>query len=149
MRSKVADLVLENRPEVMKRVAELANSLSTAKGENFRVVVGLKTIRVTADQKVVEQFRDGSLDEEVVKFAENLVEISISLPPEACHSKGFVGRIATELAFNDVHLYSIMCSCPPEPILLVDEKNAPKALEILQKMISQEVPTQQYRTYGN
>ena len=112
MKSKIGDLLLENRPEVMRRVMELASSISNSRGENLRVMVGSKTIRVTADQKSLGQFRECFSDKEVIKYANNLVEISMTLPPEACHTRGFVGRIATELALNDVNLYSITCSCP-------------------------------------
>ena len=137
MRSKMADLLLENSPEVMERVLEFAKSNRTTRGENLSVTVGVRSIRVTAEQKALDQFREEFRDKDVLAYARNLVEISILLPMDAWRTKGIVGRIATELALNDVNLFSIMASCPPEPTVLVDEKVAPRAAEVLQKMISE------------
>ena len=135
MRSRIGILALENGPEVMRRIADFASSIKTTRGENLRVVVGLKSIVVIADHKALEQFRDSFRDKEVIGYCNTRVEISIVLPPDASDAKGVISRITSELALNDVNLFGTIC-CSSEFDLIVDEKEAPRALETLQRMIS-------------
>jgi len=144
MRSKIGDLAVEHGPHVMRQIAEFAGSIKSTSGENLRVVVGQRSIRVIAEQKALEKFRETFADKEVVRYSENLVEISLLLTPEAERTRGIYARITTELALNDVNLIGIMC-CSPESILLVEEKDAPKAIESLQGMISEQSPNREHR----
>jgi hypothetical protein len=58
------------------------------------------------------------------------------MPPEAIKTKGIIAKITAELALNDVNLVGIMC-CAPEDILLVTEKDSPRALETLQRILKE------------
>ena len=137
VRSGVGDLILENTAGTMKRIAEFSGSIKSTRGENLRVVVGVRAIRIVADQRALSQFRESFLDKDVLRFATNLAEISILLPPTASGLKGYFARVTSELALNDVDVHGIMCSSL-ETILLVDEKDAAKGLEALQRMIANE-----------
>jgi hypothetical protein len=134
LRSKMGDLAVENGPDIMKRIAEFAATIRTTRGENLRVMVGLQSIRVIAEQKALESFRQTLRTKEIIGYSTDLTEISLLLPPEAIWTKGIIAKITTELALNDVNLVGVMC-CAPEEILLVTEKDAPRALETLQRML--------------
>jgi hypothetical protein len=134
LRSKIGDLAVENGPDIMKRIAEFAGTIRTTRGENLRVMVGLQSIRVIADQKALETFRQTLRPKEIVSYSADLTEISLLMPPEAIKTKGIIAKISTELALNDVNLVGIMC-CAPEDILLVAEKDSARALETLQRML--------------
>lgn len=138
MRNKVGDLALENNQDTMRRIAEFAGTIQTTKGEGLRIVVGLKSIRVVAEQKALDAFRRTLPSRDVISYGTDLVEISLLLPPETQKIKGIIARITTELALNDVNLVSINC-CSPEDILLVAEKDAPRALETLQRLLREEI----------
>lgn len=79
-----------------------------------------------------------------MRYTDNLVEISLLLTHEAEQTRGIYARITSELALNDVNLVGIMC-WSPESILLVEEKDAPKAIEALQGMISERSPAREHR----
>ncbi len=51
-----------------------------------------------------------------------------------------VAKIAAQLALNDVNLVGIFC-CSPEDIIMVTEQDAPRALEALQKLLTEEAST--------
>ena len=140
--NKVADLAIENGPDVMQRIAEFARTIKTTKGENLRVVVGLTSIRLIADQRTLDRFRKTLREQEIIRYATNLVEISLLFPPEAEETQGIYAKIVTELALNDVNLIGITC-CSPESILLVAENDAPRAFDALQRLVVDEgkVPT--------
>ncbi len=136
-RNKVADLEVENGPDIMRRIAEFASTIRTTKGESLRVTVGFRSIRVIADQKALESFRQTLRPKEIISYSNDLAEISLLFPPEARGTKGIIAKISTELALNDVNLVGIICNSP-EDILLVTEADAPRALEALQRMLGEE-----------
>lgn len=136
LRSKIGDLTLEVDSNVMKRVLDFADSLKTSRGENLRILVGMKSIRVIAEQRAIIQLKEALRDKAIVKFATNLVEISVLLSHEAEEAKGVIARITTEVALNDVSIRGAVCVAP-EFIILVDEKDAIRAFEALQKMLSE------------
>jgi len=141
MRNKVADLAIENSPNIMRRIAEFASTIKTTRGESLRVVVGFQSIRVIADRKALEIFRQTLSPKEIISYSDDLAEVSLLFPPEARGSKGIIAKITTELAVNDVNLVGITCNTP-EDILLVTETDAPRALEALQRMLREEAENQ-------
>jgi predicted regulator of amino acid metabolism with ACT domain len=144
MRNRIGDLAVEHGSHVMQQIAEFAGSVKSTGGENLRVVVGQRSIRVIAEQKALEKLRENFQEREIVRYSDNLVEISLLLTPRAEQTRGIYARITSELALNDVNLVGIMC-CSPESILLVEEKDAPKAIETLQEMISERSPNRANR----
>jgi len=137
LRDKMGDLAVENGPDIMKRIAEFASTIRTTRGKTLRVMVGLQSIRVIADQKTLESFRQTLRPKEIISYSSDLTEISVLLPPEAVATKGIIARIPTELAMNDVNLVGIMCNAP-EDIVLIAEKDAPRALQALQRVLKEE-----------
>ena len=135
MRSRMADLTLYYRSGIMKQIAELESSIGIAKSEKPRIIEGSRSIRILGDQKTVDWFRQNLPREDVIQYLDNLVEISISLTSAAVSAKGVYARITAELALNDVNLVGIACYVL-EVSLLVEEKNATKAIETLHNMIS-------------
>jgi aspartokinase len=137
MRNKVADLAVENGPDIMRRIAEFAGTIRATRGESLRVVVGFQSIRVIADRKALEAFRQTLRPNEIIRYSDDLAEISLLFPSEATNTKGIIAKISAELALNDVNLVGITCNSP-EDILLVTEADAPRALEALQRMLREE-----------
>lgn len=71
---------------------------------------------------------------EAIKVRENLVELTIVSPPEVETTLGWVQYIAELLAENNINMVEIV-SCYTDTILILEEKDALKAYEILrQKM---------------
>jgi aspartokinase len=136
-RNNVADLAVENGPDIMKRIAEFASTIRSNRGESLRVTVGFRSIRVIADEKALESFRQKLLPKEIISYSNDLAEISLLFPPEAKSTKGIIAKISTELALNDVNLVGIICNSP-EDILLITEADAPRALQVLQRMLGEE-----------
>ncbi len=136
-RNKVADMAVENGPDIMRRIADFASTIRTTRGENLRVTVGFRSIRVIADEKALESFRQTLRPKDIISYSNGLAEISLLFPPESRGTKGIIAKISSELALNDVNLVGIICNSP-EDILLVTEADAPRALEALQRMLGEE-----------
>ncbi len=136
-RTNVADLAVENGPDIMRRIAEFASTIRSNRGESLRVTVGFRSIRVIADEKALESFRQTLRPKEIISYSNDLAEISLLFPPEAKSTKGIIAKISAELALNDVNLVGIICNSP-EDILLITEADAPRALAVLQRMLGEE-----------
>ncbi len=136
-RTKMADLALENGPEIMKKIAEFASSIKTTRGENLRVIVGLRSIRVIADMKTLETFRRTLRPKDILSYSTDLAEISLLFPQEAKDIPGIMAKITAQLALNDVNLAGIQC-CSPEDIIMVAEADASRALEAIQQLLKEE-----------
>lgn len=134
LRSKIGDLILELDSDAMKRIVEFAGSLRTLRGENLRILVGLKSMRVIAEQKAIAQLKEALSDHKIIKYTTNLVEISVLLSQEAEKSNGVIARITTEIALHDICIWGSVCVLP-EFIVLVEEKDASRAHEALQTLI--------------
>lgn len=137
LRNNLGDLSLEIDSEVMRRVVDFASSLRTSRGENLRVLVGMKSIRVIADQEAILQLKETLRDHTIIRWLTNLAEISVLLTREAEEGKGVIAKITTEIALNDISLLGTVCVAP-EFIMLVSEKDATRAYEALHKMFSEE-----------
>jgi hypothetical protein len=137
LRNKLAELEVEYHQETMYQISEFASNLKTARGENLKLIVGVGFIRVIADQNSLEGLRRTLRPREEISYSTDLTEISVHLPRAAGTTKGIVARIAMELALNDINLFGIIDGTSVLA-LLVAGKNAPQALEALQRMMKEE-----------
>lgn len=142
-RNRMANLAIENSPDIMKKIAEFASTVRSTRGENLRVVVGLRSIRVIAEQKVLETFRQSLLPREIISYTTNLTEISLIFTPEAERikdKKGVAAKVTTQLALNDVDIAGLSFFSP-EDTIVVTETDAPRAIEALQQLLREESGT--------
>jgi len=137
LRNKIAELEVEYHQDTMNRVAEFASNHKTARGENVKLVLGLRFIRVITDQNSLEGLRKTLQPGEIIGYSRDLTEITIHLPPAAHMTKGIVAKVTTELFLNGINLAGIV-ECAPELTLIVAEIDAPRALEALQRMLKED-----------
>ncbi len=88
----MGDLAVENGPDIMKRIAEFAATIRTTMGENLRVMVGLQSIRVIAEQKSLDSFRQTLRTKEIISYSTDPTEISLSYHPKQFGPKGSYRR---------------------------------------------------------
>ncbi len=137
LRNKIAELEVEYHQETMYQVAEFAANVKTAKGESVKLIVGLRHIRIIADQNALDTFSKTIRPREIIGYSKDLTEITVHLPQGSHTTKGVVAKVTTELALNDINLEGIV-ECAPELTLVVAETDAPRALEALQRMLKEE-----------
>jgi len=139
-RHGMANLAIENSPGIMRSIAEFAASIKTTRGESIRVSVGLTSIRVIAEQKTLEIFRETLRSREIVSYATDLAEISLLFAPETevnKAAKGIAAKITAQLLSHDINVEGLFFSCP-EDVVMIAEGDAPRALEALQQLLREE-----------
>jgi|TARA_B100000315_G_C14505777_1_gene554532 predicted regulator of amino acid metabolism with ACT domain len=132
MRNKIADIALANDPEVSAALGRLSEEIDYGRGEAYRVVAGVEAIRVIIDERNLYRL-EKILDNKIVKVTKGLAEIIIALPEEAEKTPGVVSLVTTELATNGINLIEFM-SCVPELVLVVEESDALRSYELLQRL---------------
>jgi len=117
---------------IAKHIQELYKKLG-------RRVTYLKTLTGTHDSKVLVEENDAIIVEKCipkdkyVSIKSDLSEISITISPEALQTRGVLGRIANELAINNINIEETIV-CPPEFILYVKKENTIVAHQTLLRL---------------
>ncbi len=140
-RHGMANLAIEKTPGIMRSVAEFAANIKTMRGENLRLAVGLTSIRVIAEQKTLELFRQTLRPTEVVSYTPDLAEISLLFNPDAEKLKGVKGiaaKITAQLVSHDVNMAGMFFFGLPEDVIMVAEDDAPRALQAIQQLLKEE-----------
>lgn len=140
-RHGMANLAIEKSPGVMRSIAEFSANIKTMRGENLRLAVGLTSIRIIAEQKTLEIFRQTLRPNEVVSYTADLAEISLLFNPEAEKLKGVKGiaaKITAQLVSHDVNLAGMFFFGLPEDVIMVAEDDAPRALQAIQQLLKEE-----------
>jgi hypothetical protein len=147
-RHGMANLSIENSPGIMRSIAEFAAGIRTTRGESLRVSVGLTSIRVIAEQKTLELFRQTLRPGEIVSYMTDLAEISLLFAPEADKNKGAKGiaaKITAQLLSHDINVEGLFFSCP-EDVVMIAEGDAPRALQALQQLLREESLSDKHRS---
>ena len=140
VRNRIADLSVHHSEDVMQRIAEYAATVRTTRGENLRVVSGARSVRVVADQKPLETFRQTLAPREIISYSTGLAEISLLFSTAVEKIKGIVAKITSQLALHQINLEGMMV-CPPEDIMMIAEEDVPRGIEALQQLFKEETAT--------
>lgn len=132
MRNKIIDAAIRNDPQIPAALGRIAAQIDYSRGETFRIVAGVESIRVMLDEKNADKLNLLPKGK-VLKTARDLAEIIVSLPEIAERTPGVVATVTTELAMNGINMIEFM-SCVPELILVVEEKDALRSYELLERL---------------
>ncbi|MBI2185187.1 MAG: hypothetical protein HYU39_09550 [Thaumarchaeota archaeon] len=132
MRNKIVDISIMNDPEIPSALGKIASQIDYSRGETFRIVAGVESIRVVVDEKNLDKLHVIPKSK-VLKVVRNLAEIIVSLSEVAEHTPGVVSTVTTELAMNGINMIEFM-SCVPELVLVVEEKDALRSYDLLEKL---------------
>jgi hypothetical protein len=133
MRNKIADIAIWNDPEIPEALGKFASEVDYGRGETFRFVGGVESIRVVLDEKKVDEIRRLIPAKSVRKVVSGLTEIIVSLAEEAEMTQGVVSALTTELTLQGINMIEFM-SCVPELVIVVDEKDGLKAYESIENL---------------
>jgi hypothetical protein len=134
MKNQVTVLSIRNQPEVQLIVAQFAEEVDYTHGETFRVVIGPKSVSVTADSKNASKLASRIPKARLVKQIENLAELDVDMAPHADSTAGMISAVTTELAINDINIIQLSTVGPGHLLILVDERKATNAYQVLDSM---------------
>jgi hypothetical protein len=138
MRGGMAYLIVENSPDIMRRVAELAGTIRSTRGETFRVVVSSDSVRIIAGRDALDSFKESLRTKEIIKYSTELAEVTILLPDGPENLGSIATAITAQLTLNGIDPVGMLV-CPPEDILIVSESDASRTFEAIQQLLKEEV----------
>jgi len=133
MRNKIVDVAILNDPEITAALAKFASTIDYSLGETFRLVSGVESIRVVIDEKNLDKMKSIIPKKNIPKISTGLAEIIVSMSEVADKTPGVVSEVTTELAMNGINMIEFM-SCVPELIIVVDEKDALRSYDAIEKL---------------
>jgi hypothetical protein len=133
MRNKIVDVAILNDPEITAALAKFASTIDYSLGETFRLVAGVESIRTVIDEKNLDRLKSMIPKKNIPKVSTGLAEIIVSMSEVADVTPGVVSEVTTELAMNGINMIEFM-SCVPELIIVVDEKDALRSYDAIEKL---------------
>ena len=134
--SKVGLLEADPQRDIVSQIAEFATFVRTTTGENVTVDMRNRSVRVIADQKSLEKLRQSLPPGSIIRYSNDLSEISVHLPPNPSSAKGMIASFASELEVNDI-VVEAMTDCSQELSIVVKDKEASHTLDVLQRMLKE------------
>jgi predicted regulator of amino acid metabolism with ACT domain len=133
MRNKIVDVAILNDPEITAALARFASTIDYSLGETFRLVSGVEAIRAVIDEKNLDRLKSIIPKKNLPRISTGLAEIIVSMSDVANNTPGVVSEVTSELAMNGINMIEFM-SCVPELIIVVDEKDALRSYEAIEKL---------------
>ena len=135
MKNRIVDIALRNDPEIPRALARFSSEIDYGRGETLSIVSGVETVRVVIDSKNLDKLTTVVPKKNILQMVRGLSEIVISMSELAINTPGVVAAISTKLAKNGVNIIEYI-HCTPHAIIVVDEKDALKAYQLLGSLAS-------------
>jgi hypothetical protein len=100
----------------------------------FKIVTGITMVKIIEEEAKMKKLKEYFNEKEILKYEENLSEITITLQKKAMKTKGILARIAGELAVHDVNIEEIVVA-NPEILLYIKDKHIIKAHETIMHLV--------------
>ncbi len=134
LRNGITVVSLKNSNDLQKAILRFSSDMNFAAGETFRLVTNMDNASVTIDSKNLARFESFISSSQVNRKLEGLAEVLVEMPIEIETAPGLLSTIVTELAINDVAIRQFNTIGPGRMIILVDESDATRAFDALEKL---------------
>ncbi len=134
LKNRITVVSLKNSQELQNTILRFSSEINSASGETFRLVTNMDTASVTLDTRNLERFESFISNSQVNRKITGLAEIVIDMPIEIEETEGILSSIVTELSMNDVVIRQFTTIGPGRMIILVDESDATRGFDTLQKL---------------
>jgi predicted regulator of amino acid metabolism with ACT domain len=121
-----------NLKKIIKDIQEFDNF------EKIRVLKGDTISKIIIDKNKLDSFKSNCSNKDIININDNIGEIKLILTEKAKDKKGVLAKIASELASYNINIYEIM-SCLPELLFYIEEKNLPKAQDIIIRLCNRKM----------
>jgi hypothetical protein len=153
LKNNISVVLLRNRVELQPVLARFAGELDHAGGDTFRIITTAKVVKLEIDSKNADDLLARVQRGDLLQRWDNMAEISVETSEEMRDTPGIIATLFTELAMNGVsvlehssideppktegksqQLGQYMAKYIPYDIFIIEEGNATKAYEALQRL---------------
>jgi aspartokinase len=133
LKNKLVDVEILNEPEIAVAIAKFSSEIDYARGETLSIASQARRVRVVTDSKNLDKLIALIPKRNVLSVARNLAEVSVEMSEMVIGTPGIIATITTEFAMNGINLVDTI-TCVPDGSFVVNEKDAAKAYQILEKL---------------
>jgi aspartokinase len=153
LKNNISVVLLRNRAELQSVLARFAGELDHAGGDTFRIITTAKVVKLEIDSKNADELLARVQKGDLLQRWDNMAEISVETSVEMRDTPGIIASLFTELAMNGVSVLEhssvdeppkteeryqrrvqYMAQYIPYDIFIIEERNATKAYEALQRL---------------
>jgi hypothetical protein len=153
LKNNISVVLLRNRVELQPVLARFAGELDHAGGDTFRIITTAKVVKLEIDSKNADDLLSRVQRGDQLQRWDNMAEILVETSEEIRDTPGVIAALFTELAMNGVSVLEhssvdeppknedksqrqsqYMARYIPHDIFIIDERNATKAYEALQRL---------------
>jgi len=136
MKNKMVNVAIRNDSEAPLAFARFAGEIDYARGETLRVVSGPEAVTLLMDSKNLDKLTSTIPKKSIIMIIRNLAEIIVYHSEAIVRRPGNVAAVTTELAMNDVNMLDCAATYgpPPQIAIVVDEKDALRAYQSLERL---------------
>ncbi len=131
VRTGVADFTLESESVTLSKVAEIVKKIHPGRGEIIHVVFGQEATTIIVDSENYDLVKKACASL-IIRERKSVAELSIMTTRKVENTVGWVALISRLLARNGVNMIETL-SCYTETILLVEEQDLGRTLELIRK----------------
>jgi len=147
LKNNISVILMRNRPELQPVLARFVGELDHAGGDTFRMAATARVVKLEIDTKNVDALTEKLQRRDVLSRMDDLAEIVVETA-DVMFTPGVLAVIDTELAINGVNILEHsaveellkgageqrQAKFLDQDIFIVDEKDATKAYEALQRL---------------
>lgn len=136
MKNKMIAVALRNQHEIPIDLAKFSSEVDYARGDTLRIVSGPEVVTLVIDSKNLDKLTSMIPKRNILAITRNLAELIVQHPEAIVRRPGNVAAITTQLAVNDVNMLDCAATYgpPPQVMIVIDEKDALKAYESLERL---------------
>jgi aspartokinase len=133
LKNNLVDVEILNGPEIPIAIAKFSSEIDYARGETLSIASEARRVRVVTDSKNLDKLTALIPKRSILSVVRNLAQVSVEMSETVIKIPGVLATIATEFSMNGINLVDAI-TCVPDGSFLVDEKDAAKAYEILERL---------------
>jgi hypothetical protein len=104
MKNRIVDVAILNGPEIPRILGKFSGEIDYGRGETFRIVAGVDTVRLVIDEKNLNKLTSLMPKKSIRNIAFNLSEIIVLLEESTEKTPGVLAAVAEEVAIKGINI---------------------------------------------
>ncbi|MCM8830730.1 MAG: hypothetical protein NC918_00855 [Candidatus Omnitrophica bacterium] len=134
LKSDVICLDLKKTDNVLKKIEKIQKQCSAQLSDILSITQSSHEITIVAQKKYKKKILEILKNEKLLNFEDNLSVIVLRFTKDVLYQPGFFDWIISQLSWENINIYQ-MVSTLTELLIIVEEKESPRAYPVILKLI--------------
>ena len=134
LRSNLIEITIEKTRESQNIIKHLYEQINIKQGDILTITQGINEIMFLTNTKHLELIKNTTSNNSIKDITKHLSSLTINIPIDFKETVGFFFMISKTLSWENINIVDIV-STLTEITVIIDEENASKTFDVLNKMI--------------